>query len=73
MVTSDPELADLARKLRDHGGVSADEHQMVAQNSRMDAIQAAVLSVKLPHLDAWNTMRQRHAVTYAEPHVVSTI
>lgn len=65
IVTSDDSLADRARRLRDHGGLTADEHLMIAQNSRMDALQAAVLSVKLPHLDMWNAQRRQHAAGYA--------
>lgn len=66
VVTSDPGLAVTVRKLRDHGGLTADDHDIVGQNSRMDALQAAVLSAKLPYLDEWNERRRRHARGYAE-------
>lgn len=66
VVTDDPELATRVRMLRDHGGISADEHEFLGQNSRMDALQAAVLSVKLPYLDEWNARRREHAGAYAQ-------
>jgi dTDP-4-amino-4,6-dideoxygalactose transaminase len=53
IVTSDGPLADKLRLLRVHGGRQMYEHQFVGWNSRLDALQAAVLRVKLPHLDAW--------------------
>ncbi len=52
MVTSeDSELAERVRKLRVHGGRQMYQHEMVGTNSRLDALQAAVLSVKLPHVE----------------------
>lgn len=66
VVTDDPQLATRVRMLRDHGGLTADDHDLIGQNSRMDALQAAVLSVKLPHLDEWNARRRQHAAAYAE-------
>jgi dTDP-4-amino-4,6-dideoxygalactose transaminase len=66
VVTDDPELATRVRMLRDHGGLTADDHDIIGQNSRMDTLQAAVLSVKLPHLDEWNERRRKHAAAYAE-------
>jgi dTDP-4-amino-4,6-dideoxygalactose transaminase len=66
VVTADPDLAVKVRMLRDHGGLTADEHAVIGQNSRMDALQAAVLSVKLPYLDEWNQRRRRLARGYAE-------
>jgi dTDP-4-amino-4,6-dideoxygalactose transaminase len=66
MVTDDPKLATRLRMLRDHGGLTADEHEVIGQNSRMDALQAAVLSVKLPHLDSWNARRRERAAAYEE-------
>ncbi len=64
VVTGDEALAERLRALRVHGGVQMYYHEDVGWNSRLDAIQAAVLSVKLPHLDAWGTARASNAVRY---------
>jgi dTDP-4-amino-4,6-dideoxygalactose transaminase len=64
MTTDDPEIADRLRKLRVHGGRQMYHHEMVGTNSRLDALQAAVLSAKLPHLDAWTEARRGHAGYY---------
>lgn len=61
---NDAALAQKLRLLRDHGSPVKYEHMAVGTNSRLDAMQAAVLSVKLPRLDGWNHMRARHAGTY---------
>lgn len=66
VVTDDPELAARVRMLRDHGGLTADDHDFVGQNSRMDALQAAVLSAKLPYLDEWNERRRQRAAWYTQ-------
>lgn len=64
-VTNDPQLADRLRRLRQYGW---DRKYSVActggRNSRLDEIQAAVLRVKLPHLDAWNVRRRAIAARY---------
>jgi dTDP-4-amino-4,6-dideoxygalactose transaminase len=61
ITTSDPELMRRLRLLRDHGSPAKYEHSVVGWNSRLDALQAAVLSVKLPYLRGWNTSRQKIA------------
>ena len=67
MITTDSdELDDLLRRLRVHGARPKYIHAMVGINSRLDAIQAAILAVKLPHLDAWAAKRREHAAFYRE-------
>jgi dTDP-4-amino-4,6-dideoxygalactose transaminase len=64
ITTSDGALAERLRKLRVHGGLDAYHHQMVGTNSRLDAIQAAVVGAKLPHLDRWTAARRANAALY---------
>jgi dTDP-4-amino-4,6-dideoxygalactose transaminase len=64
MVTDDDDIAERLRKLRVHGGRQMYHHEMVGTNSRLDALQAAVLSAKLPHLDGWAAARQANAAEY---------
>ena len=64
LVTNDPGLCDKVRVLRDHGQVQKYRHAMVGWNCRMDGIQAAVLSVKLRHLEKGNRLRAAHAARY---------
>lgn len=66
MTTDDPDLAQRLKCLRVHGDVGVYEHIEVGMNSRLDALQAAVLRVKLKKLDAWTEARQRNADQYAE-------
>ena len=66
MTTDDPELATRLKRLRVHGDVGGYEHIEIGMNSRLDAIQAAVLRVKLRHLDMWSARRQLHAKRYSE-------
>lgn len=64
VVSTDPALADFIRKLRVHGGHQRYFHDEVGINGRMDAIQAAVLSVKIRHLKTWIKARQERAQRY---------
>ena len=66
ITTSDATLADRLRILRDHGQNPRYVHRVVGVNSRLDTMQAAVLSVKLPQLDDWAAARERNAARYAE-------
>ena len=59
-------LADKLRLLRAHGMEPRYYHKVVGINSRLDSFQAAILNVKLPHLDRWCQMRQSNAQRYAE-------
>lgn len=63
--TDDLELADAARSLRDLGRRGG-EHLLTGYNERLDGLQAAFVSVKLGHLDAWNDARRAHAAAYRE-------
>ena len=60
----DPEFAEHMRRLRNHGSSRRYVHEEIGWNCRMDAIQAAILRVKLPRLEAWNRLRQERAATY---------
>jgi len=53
------------RILREHGSPTKYRHSVVGTNARLDAVQAAILSVKLPYLSNWNSLRVRHAKSYA--------
>jgi dTDP-4-amino-4,6-dideoxygalactose transaminase len=64
ITTNDGELAAKLRVLRDHGQRPRYYHHFVGINSRLDTLQAAVLSVKLPQLDNWAAARKRHAERY---------
>lgn len=64
IVTDDAELAEWLRKARNYGSVVKYKHESTGFNTRLDAIQAAVLRVKLRHLDNWNCIRTRIAETY---------
>ena len=65
VTTDDPEYMRALRILRDHGSPKKYAHSVIGCNSRLDALQAAVLSVKLPHLHCWNADRRKHAIRLA--------
>jgi dTDP-4-amino-4,6-dideoxygalactose transaminase len=66
LTTGDDRLAERLRRLRVHGSATRYEHAELGINSRMDAVQAAVLDAKLPHLDAWTEARIARAAIYDE-------
>lgn len=66
VLTDSDELAEKVRLLRAHGERTRYQHEVVGYNSRLDTLQAVVLSAKLRRLDEWNGMRQRAAARYEE-------
>jgi len=64
VLTSSEPIAERVRALRNHGGVHKYEHFEIGSNSRLDSLQAVVLSAKLKRLDAWNAERRRVAGRY---------
>lgn len=66
LVTNDEALATTVRRLRDWGQEERYHHVAKGYNFRMDAIQGAVLSVKLPHLEGWTEKRRQHARHYGQ-------
>jgi dTDP-4-amino-4,6-dideoxygalactose transaminase len=63
---NDESLLAKVRKLRDHGRISKYEHDELGFGQRIDALQAAILAAKLPHLEAWTEARRSHARLYNE-------
>lgn len=66
VTTNDDELAQRLRRLRNHGGANEYQHEEVGINSRLDELQAAVLNIKVPHLDRWSDDRARKGAFYSE-------
>ncbi len=66
LVTDDKAVYETAVMLRDYGRTGRYEHKVKGYNSRLDTVQAVVLSAKLRHLDEWSRMRQRAAAYYAQ-------
>jgi dTDP-4-amino-4,6-dideoxygalactose transaminase len=66
VLTDDKNLEEKIKLLRVHGSKKKNYHEMVGLNSRLDALQACILLVKLKYLDKWTTERQRHAKIYDE-------
>lgn len=66
VVTNDPALAERMRMLRTHGWKKKYYSEEVGYNSRLDAMQAAILQAKLPHVDEWNEKRHAIAARYSE-------
>jgi dTDP-4-amino-4,6-dideoxygalactose transaminase len=64
IVTQDEQIATRLKRLRVHGGATQYFHDEVGYNSRLDALQAAVLSAKLPYLEGWSAKRRANAAFY---------
>lgn len=64
MTTNDAALAAHLRRLRNHGSPKRYWHDELGWNSRLDAIQGAILRVKLPHVESWNEQRRSRAAHY---------
>lgn len=77
VLTSDERLAQRLRMIRDHGSERRYHHTILGMNSRLDALQAAILRIKLEHLDEWNEARKDRAAMYSEllkeAHVVTPV
>jgi dTDP-4-amino-4,6-dideoxygalactose transaminase len=66
VTTKNAELARQVRMLRDHGSEKRYYHETLGWNARLDELQAAVLRIKLPHLDEWNNQRLQNAALYRQ-------
>jgi len=64
MLTDDDNMNNLLRTIANHGQRERYKHSMIGVNSRLDAIQAALLNIKLDHLDNWNDARRKNAALY---------
>lgn len=66
VTTNDPSLARRMAMYARHGGIKKGDHEIEGINSRLDGLQAAILNVKLPHLDVWTSRRRSLAALYNE-------
>jgi dTDP-4-amino-4,6-dideoxygalactose transaminase len=66
VITNEDGVAQTLRMLRGHGASDRDKYELSGYNSRLDSIQAAVLEIKLDHLEEWNGRRRRNAAIYRE-------
>jgi hypothetical protein len=66
VLTNDPEVAEKLRVLRFHGSGGSYAYRHIGYCSRLDALQAAILRTKLPHLSDWTEMRRGHAAEYRQ-------
>lgn len=66
VVCKNAAMAEKLRSLRNHGGERRYFHRMIGGNFRLDALQAAILSIKLPHLDRWSAGRRANATAYRQ-------
>ena len=64
IVTNSDDVESLARAISNHGQLTKNRHSLIGRNSRLDGIQGAVLSVKVPHLDGWIEARRSRAALY---------
>lgn len=65
VVTNDQKLAEDLRRLANHGQLAKHDHKIIGRNSRLDTLHAAVLSVKLRHIEAWTEQRITNAARYS--------
>lgn len=73
VITNDDELGDKLRIMRVHGGKPKYYHKIIGGNFRLDAIQAAILNVKLPYLDSWSEKRRKNASLYSKLFIESEL
>ena len=66
IISNDDEFARKARMFANHGSLKKHEHEFEGINSRMDGLQAAILSVKLPYIHEWNQKRLQNSLLYNE-------
>ena len=66
VTSNDENLINIIRGMANHGRKDKYTHDVIGVNSRLDAMQAAILSVKLPHMEDWNRRRRSHAATYGK-------